>query len=355
MPRIITDANKQRPGLAKRAVEASAARLAARAAVSDEVDVAAEHFTTPIRTSPRRAKSVTQPSVASSRRGKKKTDDTPSQLLAESQSLLSPADASSSQGAPPLLSVIHENVESQITHGTDFPSDNSESSDDDDGVPNGIANNMSDEALVNFFENNENEEEVDREEMTEGLEDLNDYSSDKFSVNERRHYFMDRAAISTQNRAAVEFVYMVEAETLTRDSGTRGLNDVKTLLHRKYIELIRQIPTDHFGEFGLREGMIEKYYGAKKGGASGFYTKVLDVKKKVQAVTRLIDGIGTPLSKIPSGRGLNDVKDQFILNDYKAVMGAVSTVSSLCLWLHNVEFNCAFFVLGFCEQLCRCR
>ena len=338
MPRIITDRSKQRPGLAKRAGEVSAARLAARAAVSDEAGDAAEHLTTPTRTSPRRTKSVTQPSVASSRRGKKKTDDTPSQLLAESQSLLSPADASSSQGAPPLLSVVHENVESQITHGSDFPSDNSESSDEDGG-----ANNMSDEALANFFENNENEEEVDRDELAEGLEDLNDYSSDKFSVNERRHYFMDRAAISTQNRAAVEFVYMVEAETLTCDSGTRGLNDVKTLLHRKYIELIRQIPTDHFGEFGLREGMIEKYYGAKKGGASGFYTKVLDVKKKVQAVTRLIDGIGTPLSKIPSGRGLNDVKDQFILNDYKAVMGAVSTVLSLFLWLHNVEFNCAFF------------
>jgi hypothetical protein len=96
----------------------------------------------------------------------------------------------------------------------------------------------------------------------------------------------------------------------------------------KYVELIRQIPTNHFSEFGLREGMIDKYYGAKKGGASGFYTKVLDVKKKVQAVTRLIDGIGTPLSKIPSGRGINDVKDQFILNDYKAVMGAVSIVCS---------------------------
>jgi hypothetical protein len=86
---------------------------------------------------------------------------------------------------------------------------------------------------------------------------------------------MDRAAISSHNRAAVEFVYMVEAETLTRDSGTRGLNDVKKLLHMKYIELIRQIPTNHFSEFGLREGMIDKYYGAKKGGASGFYTKVL--------------------------------------------------------------------------------
>ena len=345
MPRTATDTNKQRAGLGKRAAEASAARPAARAAVSDEVVAAAHDATpnrTPNRTSPRRdktTKSATQLSVPSSR-GKKKKADTPSQLVAESQSLLSPPDASSTQGAP-LLSVIHENVESQITHGTNFPSDKSESSDDGNGVD-GIANNMSDEALLNFFDNNENEEEVDREEMAEGLEDLNDYSSDKFSVNERRHYFMDRAAISSQNRAAVEFVYMVEAETLTRDSGTHGLNDVKKLLHRKYIELIRQIPTNHFSEFRLREGMIDKYYGAKKGGASGFYTKVLDVKKKVQAVTRQIDGIGTPLSKIPSGCGLNDVRNQFILTDYKAVMGAVSIVSSSFLWLHNMDANCAF-------------
>ena len=147
-----TKNNKQRIGLGEKAAEASAARLAARAAVSDEVGVAAEHAT-PIRTSPRRdktAKSVTQPSVTSSR-GRKKKHDTPSQLVAESQSLLSPADASSTQGAPPLLSVIHENIESQITHGTNFPSDKSKSSDDDDdddddGVPDGIANNMSDDS-----------------------------------------------------------------------------------------------------------------------------------------------------------------------------------------------------------------
>lgn len=366
MVRTATDTNKQRVGLGKKAAEASAAKLAARAAGSDaaagsdEVEVvAAEPDATPIRiwTSPRRktkSVTVTQRSVASSR-GKKKTADTPSQLVAESQSLLSPPDASSTQGGAPLLSIIHENVQSQITHGTNFPSDKGESSDDDDGVD-GIANNMSDEALVNFFDNNENEEEedVNVEEMVEGLEDLNDYSSDQFSLNERRHYFMDRAAISSQNRAAVEFVYMVEAESLTRDSGTRGLTDVKKLLHSKYIELIRQIPTNHFSEFGLREGMIDKYYGAKKGGASGFYTKVLDVKKKVQAVTRSIDGIGTPLSKIPSGRGLNDVKDQFILDDYKAVMGAVSIVSSSFLWLHTMDANCAsrsFLVVLFCIRI----
>ena len=215
---------------------------------------------TPIRTSPRRdkrAKSVTQPSVASSR-GKKKNDNTPPQLVAESQSqsLLSPAKASSTAQGAPLLSVIHENEEFQITHGTYFPSDKSESNDDDDDVPD-IANHMRDEALLNFFDNNKNEQEADREEMGEGLEDLNDYSSDQFSLNEHRHYFMDRTAISSQNPLAVEFVYMLEVETLTRDSGAHGLTDAKKLIHSKHIlELIHQIPTNHFSEFRLREGMI---------------------------------------------------------------------------------------------------
>ena len=182
MPRT-DNTNKQRQGLAKKALDASAARLAARTAVSDEV------VATPLRTSPRRdkrAKSVTQPSVTSSR-GKKKTSvNTPSQLVAESQSLLSP-EASPTQGAP-LLSVIQENVESQITQDTNFPSDKSDSTDEDDndGVTE-VANHMSDDALLNFFDNNDNEGEVDPEEMGDGLEDLNDYSSDQFSLNERRY------------------------------------------------------------------------------------------------------------------------------------------------------------------------
>ena len=172
-------------------------------------------------------------------------------------------------------------------------------------------------------------------EMAEGLDDLNDYSSDHFSLNERRHFFMDRHSISSHNRIAVEFVYMLEAETLTRGSGTVGRDDVKKLCHSKYIELIRQIPANHFAEFGLREAMTERYYGAKKGGASGFYAKVLDTRSKTQSVTRSIDGIGTPLSKIPSGRGLSDVRQQFILKDYKAVMGAVS----VCLHSILIYFN----------------
>ena len=337
MVRTITNnTNQPRPGLAKKAAEA--ARLS-RAAASEAGVVG----TVPpiLRTSPRRDKRQKSPQVRvpSSSHGKKKSSaDTPSQLVAQSQSLLSPLqeddeETSTAQGR--LISVREENVESQLTCGTaedSVPSDDSDDDDDDDGGVAAVANRMGDDALLAFFENGGHEEEDALNEIGAGLGDLNDYSSDQFSLNERRHYFMDQFAISPQNRAAVEFVYMIEAETLIRDSSTKNLAEVKKLLHSKYIELLRQIPTNHFSEFGLREAMIDKYYGAKKGGAGGLYTKVLDVKTKVRAVTRLLDGIGTPLSKIPSGRGINDVKEQFILNDYKAVMGAVSLVC--------VNFHC---------------
>ena len=343
-----SSSNPARGGIAKRAAEASARKLAAR-----EAELAARG-TKGTRTSPRNLKKRQNYSaLASGRRAPTLTNNravTPSQIIAESQSLLSPDE---STGAPLLAAEVI--VESQLTTGTDFPSNKTSlhgppppakncawsqhignDADDLSTGASSVSVTAADGATLvaadanvdadDLFEGNADDDEFDRlaAEMGDGLGDLNDYSSDQFSLNERRHYYMDRVSITSKNRAAVEFVYMVEAETLTRDSGTRGLGDVKKLLHSKYIELIRQIPSTHFSEFGLREDMTGRYYGAKKGGASGFYTKVIDTKQKVKSVTGKLDGIGTPLSKIPSGRGLTDVREQFILEDYKAVMGAVS-------------------------------
>ena len=362
---------RNQPGLARKAMERGAARLAACADANERVADVVYDCPTPsgCRTSPCCASPKSNWAGAT---GASLLTDNSSQLIAESQSLLSPGNSptpakrgnkgnskmrgagSAATLAPPAESVIHVETggvptESQLTMGSNFQglssgaldndfagsqdgsdSDSSSSkssssgdaADPDDAAEHG---DVDAEEFEKFINNNDNEnDDVDVGAMNEGLDDLNDYSSDRFSINERVSYFMDRAPITTTNRAAVEFVYMIEAETLTRGSGTRGLDDVKKLLHSKYISLIRQIPSGHFAEFGLREKMIEKYYGAKTGGPSGLYTKVLDVKKKVQAVTCLIDGIGTPLSKIPSGRRLNNVRRQFILNDYKAMMGEVS-------------------------------
>lgn len=277
MARFHTTTKKGRPGLARKAAEASAARLAACQAVSDGVDgVAGVVDVCPTPPSPQRN------STPSGRRTSPRhlpTDYSP------------PAKSSPSSGSPDDdVVVCRGRSESDGGSGKSCSSGDAVNTDNaaDDSAENG---DVDAEAFDKFFHNNNDNENDVIDGVANELDDLNDYSSDQFGINERVSYFMDRAAITANNRAAVEYVYMIEAETLTRGSGTRGLDDVKKLLHSKYISLIRQIPSGQFGEFGLHEKMIEKYYGAKTGGPSVLYTKVLDVKKKVQAVTRVIDGI----------------------------------------------------------------
>ena len=57
-------------------------------------------------------------------------------------------------------------------------------------------------------------------------------------------------------------------------------------------------------------------------------TKVKEIKTKVQAALLKMAGVGTPLSKIPSGKGILDVKKQFIIDRYKGEMGPVSDYCS---------------------------
>ena len=82
-----------RPGLAQKAIDASARRLSAA----------------------REAELRPQAEVHSPRRGKRDKSLTSSQLIDESQSLLSPE----KQGTR-FISAVAVNVESQLTHGTDF-------------------------------------------------------------------------------------------------------------------------------------------------------------------------------------------------------------------------------------------
>ncbi len=100
-----------RPGLAqKAAAEATARRLAARAKAIAARDEAKSEAKEPSPRCTKRQKSVT-----------------PSQLLAESQSLLSPVAHGASTGTttPLSTSAVEVNVESQLTNGTDFRSDSS--------------------------------------------------------------------------------------------------------------------------------------------------------------------------------------------------------------------------------------
>ena len=219
----------------------------------------------------------------------------------ESQPLLSPE--------PPLRVVAQSTVvESQLTSSTgldDF------SIDDEDEVQ-----NEADEGN-NVFNVNDND---DFEDDSDGMHGFS--SGNEFTVTERCSFYMDRALITSNNRQAVEFVYMIEAETLCRGENTMKLPELKEKIFNRYKALIRAIPATRFGEAGLREQMCIRISNSKTkdGSAGGHYKRTLDAKSVVQDVIRSIPN----LSKLPSGRDIIDVRNSYILKKYKQEMGPVS-------------------------------
>ena len=236
-----------------------------------------------------------------------------------SQPLLSP---------PPPVALVGTDggrrIESQITLpsalGASFSDDNDDDNDDDVVHSNGpIFDNHRDD----FDDEDNGVVDVHNDEGGDNINGMHGFSAgDEFEINERCSYYMDRATITSSNRQSVEFCYMIEADTLCRGENTMKQSELKNAVFERYRALIRAIPAARFGEFGLQEKMIVKIFNAKaqNGSAPGHFNKTVDVKAKVQAIVRQIP----TLPKLPSGRDILDVRDDFIFQEYKKEMGEVS-------------------------------
>ena len=228
-----------------------------------------------------------------------------------SQELLSPP--------PPVEQVVNNGrggIESQITLPSPIRANYSESEEECSGDEEG-------EKLANYF--NASSEHIDHDgaAVDDDLSGMHGFSGgDEFEINERCSYYMDCATITLSNCQAVEFVYMIESETLCRGENTMKLADLKTKIFEHYRSLIRAIRPARFSEFDLQEKMILKIFNAKaqNGSATGHYAKTMEVKAKVQAIVRQIP----TLPKLPSGKDIIDVRDDYILHEYKSEMGEVS-------------------------------
>jgi len=231
-------------------------------------------------------------------------------------------------------------VESQLTAATGMMNDLS--SDD-------LSSDTEEEKEEEKEEYKEEEEEVDSAEDMSAIEDLNvagglvecdddgeiiddggmmhGFSSGgEFSVNERCAYYMDRVAISKLNRFSVEVVFMIEAETLCRNENTMKLPELQAKMYNRYKSIINAIPAACFSDFSLKEAMMAGIKNSKgkdgSGSAKGLYLRTRDAKKAVQAIVRHIP----TLSKLPSGKDIIDVRNAFILKEYKAEKGEVSSL-----------------------------
>ena len=158
--------------------------------------------------------------------------------------------------------------------------------------------------------------------------EITDYTADTYDVHERTAHFMERRPISAVNRTAVEAVYMVEALTTVKSMRTIRKPEIAAKLQAKYKELIQTIPPDRFSDSTLKTMMETKYYRAKGTSADGLLTKANEVLKNVRVMAAGIQGIGTPLHQIPSGRSLTDMRNQFILSKWSQTNGTVYTASN---------------------------
>ena len=132
---------------------------------------------------------------------------------------------------------------------------------------------------------------------------ITEFTADQFEVNERCSYYTNHVPITHDNRLAVEFVYMIEADTLVRSQNTLRKPELAAKLLEKYKQLIAAIPVNQFRDAGLRQTMCLTYYRAKKGTAGGLQDKVRKMKVLVQEVCKQLQ-----LSKLPSGCGIFDVR-----------------------------------------------
>ncbi len=106
--------------------------------------------------------------------------------------------------------------------------------------------------------------------------------------------------------------------------------DVALKVQAMYKELINLIPTSsRFTDFGLKDKMLQGYFGAKMNSPAGLLTKVEDSIAKARVMTTKLKGIGSPLHDILSGKSLTDVKENFILEKYNEILGEVCLLSFL--------------------------
>ncbi len=175
------------------------------------------------------------------------------------------------------------------------------------------------EILLDYFFDGSNEEQ---DNSTPARNEMHGFSrGNEFEINERCSHYMDRPPITQINCQAVEKVYMIEAETLCRGENTMKKPKLMAKVFERYKALIHAIPASRFAQFSLQESMIRRCHNSKteNGSPSGTYKQILEAKSKVQAIIRKIP----TLPKLPSGRDINDVRNDFILREYKAEMGKV--------------------------------
>lgn len=136
---------------------------------------------------------------------------------------------------------------------------------------------------------------------------MNDHSANNYPWNEQVSYFMEHCPIASYGHASVEAAYIIEALTLVHSAASMKKPNVALKVQETYKNQINAIPNYRYADSGIKSKMMQGYFRAKKNSPVGMLIKADDTIGKVCAMAAAIVGIGTPLHKLPSGKGLHDV------------------------------------------------
>ena len=109
------------------------------------------------------------------------------------------------------------------------------------------------------------------------------------------------------------------------------LPELQLKIFNRYKSIISAIPASRFGDLSLKGTMLKGIKNSKGKDGQGsptshHTTRTREAKSKVQGIMRLIPTI----AKLPSGRDIIDVRNGFILKEYKAEKGEVRRLHFCC-------------------------
>ena len=222
---------------------------------------------------------------------------------------------------------VGDNLSQSDKHNPYLSSPSDDPSDDGDEDDHGNEpDNMSAFDNNNIFDFSGSDDDDDAD------ANINDFAADKYNFNQRIHHYMEYSEISARNLRAVEYCCMTQANTIVCNNQTKGKKVLDDMQLKEYLTLVSDIPDSYFVNHTIKAGMLDGYVGMRGGGknaavsgtgkkppiaAAPFARK----QKKVVGIVRYFAS-NFPGAKdykdLPSGKGLRDIKIEFIVKVWKA-------------------------------------
>lgn len=161
-----------------------------------------------------------------------------------------------------------------------------------------------------------------------------DWAADEFSFIDKVMHFLRGERIRQANRAVVEIALLIECGTFITDQQLVSNPDKYRQMKERYLQLIQEIPDEHFESQLVRNLMSTRLYKAQKDFTGDrLFAKFQDFRSECRTLTSMLP---SDLASLPSGNQLHDLYKAFVLSRYKDMNVSVSfLISSFSNMMQN--------------------